>query len=54
MDKIFDLIMKEARSRPGEDLVLKILKVSTELDNRLFVAIRDLQTAKHKEGTHES
>lgn len=36
MDKIFEMMMKEARSRPGDDLYVKVQDVIFELNVRIL------------------
>jgi len=36
MDEIFEMLMKEARSRPGDDIKLKAYYVINDLYNRVF------------------
>ena len=42
MDEIFEMVMKEARSRPGDDLILNVRFVMIELRIMVKSAIDDL------------
>lgn len=42
IDVIFDLIMKEARSRHGNDLVDKIQNVLNEVDGKVITAMENI------------
>lgn len=42
IDKIFEMIMKEARTREGEDLSWKLFYVLTELDAKLMEKFEEL------------
>lgn len=54
IQEIFDMVIKEARSRPGEDLERKIYRVIAEVHVRLMVDMQNL-THQEKEGKqHET
>ena len=42
MEKIFELVLKEARARPGDDLKIKALDVLFELHTRVHNAFESL------------
>lgn len=48
IDQIFEMIMKEARSRKGETLELQTLLVLLEVQEKVCGAIKILRTEKDK------
>jgi len=54
MDKIFDLIMKEARSRPGPDLTSNIFTVLSEIDTKVMAILDQLHQDERRKEQHES
>lgn len=46
MDEIFELIMKEARSRPGDDIVLSTKIVLLEINIRVSDALPEMDQAE--------
>ena len=47
IDEIFELVMKEARSRPGDDLLEKAKKVLFEVNSRLLNSFLIKTKAEH-------
>lgn len=43
IDDILEMILKEARGREGKDLILNILDVWSEIEDRTFQILDDLQ-----------
>lgn len=54
IDVIFDLIMKEARSRHGNDLVDKIQTVLNEVDGKVITAMECIGEAERREKIDEN
>jgi len=50
VDEIFDMIMKEARSRKGETLELQMLLVLLEVQEKVCGAIKTLKVDRLKIG----
>lgn len=53
IDEIFEMIMKEARARPGKNLVFNINDVFRELSDRILEARKDLTTFAGRQQDHE-
>jgi septum formation topological specificity factor MinE len=53
IDDIFEMIMKEARSRPGKDLIPKINKVLLEVTNKVISAEEELEIGQRRQGENE-
>lgn len=53
MDEIIELIIKEARSRPGKDLERKIYRVIAEAHVRLMMILDNLADQEREDNTHE-
>jgi len=45
MDEIFELVLKEARARPGDDLTLNAYYVINDLYKRVFHAFESLPSS---------
>jgi len=50
IEQIFDLLMKEARERSGNDLVARIYNVSMELDGKIIDKMAVIRTAEREKG----
>jgi len=48
IEEIFEMIMKEARTRKGETLELQTLLVFLEVQEKVFAAIKTLRTQNTK------
>lgn len=53
IDEIFEMIMKEARARPGKDLILNINKVLLEISDRLITTQENLREFQRRHKDHE-
>lgn len=53
IDEIFTMIMKEARKRPGKDMVKKIATVSMEISERIMAAMEGIRQQQKKEDSDE-
>jgi len=53
IDEIFADIMKEARERPGKDLVKNLATVSMEIGQRLMAAIEGIRETERRKKQHE-
>lgn len=53
IDEIFAMIMKEARERPGKDLVPKIYTVYTEISGRILAVLDHLRQEERREKENE-
>lgn len=53
IDEIFELILKEARSREGKDLALNIYTVLMDLHIQLFPAIEAIREQQRREKKDE-
>lgn len=53
IDVIFDLIMKQARIRPGKDLAAKIQDVLLEVDTKVIAAMEDIAEIQRREKLDE-
>lgn len=53
IDQIFEMIMKEARARPGNDLILKINKVLLEVFDKVNSAQDNLRRFKRRHEDYE-
>lgn len=54
IDEIFEMIMKEARGRPGKDLVLNINKVLLEVSGRLTATQENLRQFERRHKVDEN
>lgn len=54
IDEIFAMIMKEARDRPGKDMVKKITTVSMEISQRIFVAMEGIRQQERRDKKDEA
>jgi len=53
IDEIFEMIMKEARTRKGKDLILNINHVWSELSTRVMTTMEKLREQERRENHHE-
>lgn len=49
IDQIFADIMKEARERPGKDMIKKIATVSMEISQRIMAAMEGIRDQERRE-----
>lgn len=49
IDEIFSMIMKEARERPGKDMVKKIATVSMEISQRIIAAMEGIRAEERRQ-----
>lgn len=54
IDEIFEMVMKEARSRPGNDLVKKTYCVIAEVHTRLMEAMEEIRADERRDKKHEN
>ena len=54
IDEIFEMIMKEARARPGKDLARKLNIVFLEVSNKVTLAQDMLWKAERRKNTNEN
>ena len=48
IDEIFEMVMKEAKSRPGDDLKEKAFYITDQLIDKITAAFRVGSTSPHK------
>ena len=53
IDEIFEMIMKEARARPGTDLARKIIMVLLEVADKVTSAQENLRKFERRHPHHE-
>ncbi|MBA7672073.1 hypothetical protein ES703_80244 [subsurface metagenome] len=53
IDVIFELIMKQARIRPGKDLAVKIQDVLLEVDTKVIAAMEVIAEEQRREKLNE-
>lgn len=53
IEEIFEMIMKEARSRKGKDMVKNIATVSMEISQRLMAAMEGIRDQERREKENE-
>ena len=53
IDEIFEMIMKEARERPGKDLVKQIATVQMDLHLRIGKAMEDIRDQERRQDNTE-
>lgn len=53
IDEIFEMIMKEARARPGKDLIPKITNVLLEVTNKVISVQNELEFGQRRQEDHE-
>lgn len=53
IDDIFEMIMKEARDRPGKDLARKIIMVLLEVTDKVTSARENLTKFERRHPDHE-
>lgn len=54
IDEIFEMIMKEARSKPEKDLVLNINIVLLEIFSKLLTVQENIRNAERRKKIHEN
>jgi len=54
IDQIFELIMKQASSRPGPDLILKLYNVQMEITEKISAAMYSIAQTRREVTKHES
>lgn len=54
MDKIIELILEEARRRPGKRFVPKLYEVKLEVDRKIGELVEELLDAERKLKPHEN
>jgi len=54
IEEIFEMIMKEARARPGKDLIKNIATVSMDIAERIMPAMEGIRAEERRKEQYET